>query len=385
MHYHNKPLSILHITNDFTGSKVYKSLFSELDKLGVKQTVYTAIRDPKKIGNNEIAFNCKDSRIIYSHILNKYIDRLAYPIKILKIFKDLQSRVDLDSIDYIHAHTWYSDGGVAYLLSKKYNIPFMIAIRSTDVDLFHKSMIYLHPFGKRILNRADNIVLITASYRKKLLQYKSIKKIIELKAELIPNGVDSFWIKNHKEPSITKTPSKGYNLLYIGTFIPRKNLIKLQKAVINLNKKYDFNIVLNIVGGGGGDESEVLKIVKKHPNSFKYHGKVNDKKRLLSIMRSCDAFTMTSIHETFGLVYIESLLQSLPLLFTEDEGIDGLYSENIGEKVHKPNEKNIENKLYELVINLDRGKYSIPIDKIQKNHDWALIAKKYLHIYSLKI
>ena len=64
MHYHNKPLSVLHITNDFTGSKVYKSLFAELDKLGVKQTIYTAIRDPEKIGNNEIAFNCKDSKVI---------------------------------------------------------------------------------------------------------------------------------------------------------------------------------------------------------------------------------------------------------------------------------------------------------------------------------
>ena len=51
---HTQNNYILHIANDYNGSAVYKNLASELDKLEVRQIIYTAFREKNNIGNNEI-------------------------------------------------------------------------------------------------------------------------------------------------------------------------------------------------------------------------------------------------------------------------------------------------------------------------------------------
>lgn len=373
--------TILHIANDYAGSKVYKNLVYALDQLDVQQIIYTAIREKDKIGSNEIDFQVNSSKTIYSAILNWHIDRAFYPIKIAKIFKDIQSKVDFSQIQCIHAHTWYSDGGVAYLLSRKYNIPFIIAIRSTDINLFQKKLVYLRPFGRKILSHAKQVILISASYKEKVLGQSSLrimKSQLQDKLRIIPNGVDPFWIENSSVKQ-TKTSDTSFNILYIGSFISRKNVLALQQAMLVLRNTSLRNPKLHIVGGGGGDEPEILKLVAKHPDVFTYHGEIHDKQALLALFQNCDVFAMPSLHETFGLVYVEAMLQGLPILYTKSEGVDGFYNEKIGEKVSTHSVEEIKEKL-ELMIN-NFGQYSIPIEKIKKTHDWALIAKEYKNIY----
>src|SRR5690554_437621 len=146
---------ILHITNDYSGSTVYKNLVGELDKLGLSQIVYNPIKEKSRIGKNKIDLNVTDSEIIYSHILNKTIDRIFYRKKIKKILKDIETKIDLSEIKMIHAHTWYSDGGVAYLLSKKYNIPYIVTIRNSDLNVFQKYLFHERSYGRKFLERAE--------------------------------------------------------------------------------------------------------------------------------------------------------------------------------------------------------------------------------------
>lgn len=127
---------VLHITNDYSGSTVYKNLVKELDYLNIEQTIYNPIRDASRIGRNKIDFENSQSQVIYSHILSKYTDRIFYQKKIKKIVRDIEAKIDLTKIKFIHAHTWYSDGGVAYELHKKYKIPYIVAVRNTDLNLF---------------------------------------------------------------------------------------------------------------------------------------------------------------------------------------------------------------------------------------------------------
>src|SRR5699024_9957633 len=133
-------------------------------------------------------------------------------------------------------------------------------------------------------------------------------------------------------------------------------------------------------GGGGEGEVEIMKYVKQYSNIFNYHGKIYNKNELLKIMRSCSVFAMPSRNETFGLVYVEAMLQGLPILYTEGEGIDGYYKENIGERVSKDaDEKEIALALKKLIKNFDT--YCIPKNKLCNNHDWSKIVNKYLKFY----
>ena len=87
---------------------------------------------------------------------------------------------------------------------------------------------------------------------------------------------------------------------------------------------------------------------------------------------------MPSKGETFGLVYIESLSQGLPVLYLRDEGIDGVFKYKIGEKCNVHSIKEITDSLVNLIDNY--SKYDI--DKIDfEQFRWRNIAARYLTIY----
>lgn len=363
---------ILHITNDYSGSTVYMNLIRSIDLEGVSQIVYHPLRDNNRVGRNSIKFKSDESEIIYSPILD-YTDRVFYRKKIQKILKDIETKIDLSKVTFVHAHTLYSDGGVAFLLNKKYNIPYVVAIRNTDINYFIKYLFWEREFGRKILEKAKANIFISKSY------WKSLGSVIDLKVSpksmVIPNGIDPFWLEHIKNGFKRKRPVT-FKILYVGRFGRDKNVDKLYEA-IKIVKQKGGNVELHLVG-------DIENFKKKQPilaaNFVVYHGKITEKSKLLEIYEACNIFAMPSIRETFGLVYIEALSQGLPILFTKNDGIDGFY-ENIGEGVNKPvTINNIIEGINTLIEKYDD--YFIDYDLIRKNHDWQIITQKYLQLYT---
>lgn len=371
---------MLHIANDYSGSTVYRNLIRELDKLGICQVIYNPIKKSGKIGN-QIQLEEAGSQIIYSHILNRNTDRILYRSKIQKLVADIESKVDLSKISLIHAHTWYSDGGIAYELNRKYNIPYIVAVRNTDINLFLNYRIFDRAYGRKIFANAEKIITISEVYRRRLLQdtrLNKIKDLIEDNLVLIPNGVDKFWIENRVKARKPLKNLQQIQLLYIGKFNRGKNIKNLIKAVINLNRLRP-TLFLTLIGGGGSDEEFVKKISTKY-HYIDYIGPIYDLNVLKSYFQEADFFTMPSKAETFGLVYVESLLQGVPVLYTKNEGIDGLYDGAIGERVENGSVKEIQAKIKSLVSN-DKT-FDFNIEGIAKNHNWKSLAKVYSKLYS---
>lgn len=374
---------ILHIANDFSGSTVYKNLVLGLDDLNVSQVVYTAIRNKNLIGKNKVDFRDGDSKIIYSHVLNKYVDRLLYKRKISKIYKDILEKVDFTKITYIHAHTWYSDGGVAYLLSKKFNIPFGVAIRNTDINIFYKYFIHERKFGLQILEKASDIFFISQIYKERMAMRMVGNKKVAEKYKLIPNGVHEFWITN---PSLKKTvgvDSSLLNLVFVGKLTKNKNIIRVMKAVVYLNTKRGIKCKLRIAGGKGNAYKDVLKLIEKYKeyNFFELIGFLDSHEEMQRIYKMSDLFVLPSKAETFGLVYVEAMLCGLPIIYTRNEGLDGFYTENIGEGVNWTDIEGIVNAVIKIKNNYNS--YVIPLDKILDNHDWNKIALEYSNVYKI--
>ncbi|MFS4429274.1 glycosyltransferase [Chryseobacterium sp. S90] len=375
---------ILHITNDYSGSAVYKNLVRELDNNGVEQIVYNPFREASRLGKNKINFKSSRSQIIYSHILSKYADRVLYQKKIKKIVQDIEAKIDLKSVSFIHAHTWYSDGGVAYELHKKYNIPYIVAVRNTDLNVFLKYFLHERGYGKKILQNADKIITISAVYKKRILEDPRLSNImnnVQQKVMVIPNGVDPYWIESRIVKRKIVESEKSIQLLYIGKFNKGKNVFNLINAVKNHNHKIPDGIKLTLIGGGGNDEKRILDSIK-NDHSFEFVGKVDSLPVLKSYYERSDFFTMPSKAETFGLVYIEALLQGLPVMYTQNEGIDGFYDDSIGEKVEDTSVSAIERGLERLIQKRDH--YSFDIEQLLENHDWKKIAEVYQQLYTEK-
>lgn len=367
--------TILHIANDYAGSKVYKNLVSAIDSLGFKQIIYSPVKDKQLVGRNKVDLLNKESQIIYSKILNKHFDRILYKRKLSKIIVDLESKVDVSKIDLIHAHTWYSDGGVAFELSQKYNIPFIVAVRSTDISYFYKFFLFQRNFSKKILLNSKKIVFISESYKNSF--EKTVSGVFKNKTEVIPNGIPNFWFENIS--SMKKDISGTVKVLYVGQFLKRKNIDLLIQSVIYLISKA-YKIELSLVGDY--TNSELYSKFSKF-KFLKFLGPINDLTMLRDIYRESHIFAMPSVNETFGLVYIEALSQGLPILFTKDDGIDGFYS-NAGEAVKKDvTFIKIADSLEKIINNYND--YSVDQERLKRNHNWMSVAKRYCDIYKLII
>lgn len=368
----------MHLANDFAGSRVYRNLVLHLDEKGLSQVVYCALRDGALVGKNQIELRQPGSSVLYRNILNT-ATRFWYPYKLQKVSRDFSSVLRNAPADLLHAHTWFSDGAVAYREYLRSGRPYVVTVRNTDINVFFRYMLHLRAYGLKILRHAARIFFISPVYRERLLQHEAVRvhaAVLSAKAEIIPNGIEPYWHREAKQKhEHIHSPAE---LLYIGNFSRNKNVYTLQQAVEWLNRK-GIACRLNLVGGNGRQQDKVLRTAARAPHLFRYHGIVSRPEDLEEIFRSNDIFVMPSRTETFGLVYVEALSQGLPVLYTHNEGIDGYFTDPIGEKVLPDKVPVIADRLERLIRQYET--YRFEPAKLLQDFDWSRIADRYISIY----
>ena len=357
---------VLYIDGNYPLHSLHRELVSEIADLGNEVIVYVPMKGKDLIGK----YNCNHPKVkvLYSDILNSF-DRIAFISKLHKLTSDIEKKVDMGNIECILAGTVYSDGGVAYLLHKKYNIPFAVAVRETDVTYHMKWRPYLNSFAKKILNDATNVIFISPSYRKYLEKFACDRT----KYAIIPNGVNDFWFVNNEK---IRTIHYPVSLIFVGEISKRKNVTTIIAALAKL-KERGFPAILNIVGSGE-EEGKCHEISKKLgvTDSVFFHGWQNSKEDIKQFYDQADIFVMPSLRETFGTVYIEAISQGLPVIYSRGQGIDGYFEEGrIGYSCNPTDVIEIADK-----ISIIRDRYSeISEQCIHESNifRWGIIANQY--------
>ena len=154
----------------------------------------------------------------------------------------------------------------------------------------------------------------------KSLAFRHLISGLQSKLITITNGIDQIWIDNQYLDNDNRDPNA---ILYIGVFDRNKNVSTLIEACQRLRKQNP-NLTLNLVGGGGPCESQIMKQIEQNCDWIKFHGPVYDKQKLMQICRQNAVFVMISKSETFGLVYFEALTQGLPVVYSAGQGFDGV-------------------------------------------------------------
>ncbi len=153
-------MKILHINCNFEGTKLHKNLVVKLNSLGVENHIFCPVSD-KTYYNDDIKLNVTKT-------FNK-IDRILFKYKNMKITNKILELYNISDFNIIHAHTLFTDGYNAYKLNKKYNIPYVVTIRNTDINTFFKYMIHLRSLGNKILLNASKVIFLSNSYKNILL------------------------------------------------------------------------------------------------------------------------------------------------------------------------------------------------------------------------
>jgi glycosyltransferase involved in cell wall biosynthesis len=345
------------------GARLFQKLFSKLHERGVEQHVFYP-RNPRHLKADLNKPYRIDSPVVLGALTKVFFSKKQQIMR--QHYDPLFHR---NKPDLIHAHTLFSDGSLANFYHEKYDIPFIVAIRSTDLDVFLNIKPWLYSHARKILENASFVVFISPSLRKKFL--KKFGEGYGSKSLIIPNGIEDNFFQ--KKAQVKKEAHTPLELLYVGSFLKRKKV----PALIRLAEKSEAS--LTIAGEGGSQEKKVLQRIR-NSNLINYLGRIEDPSELQKIYRQHDIFIMTSRRETFGLVYLEAMSQGLPIIYSRNTGIDGLFKDKtVGYGVRPGSLSEMKEAIDRILLNY--GEISANCISEALKYNWAEIAEKYLGIY----
>ena len=370
-----KEMRILHINCNYMGTRLHQTMIEHLDSYVLENKVFCPIYNGSDIVTKP------NSNVIVSNCFS-WSDRAFYFRKQRKIIQSVEEKIKVNDYNCIHAYTLFTDGNVAYQLSKKYSIPYVVAIRSTDVEFF-KYRPYLKSRGIEIMKNASAVFFLADTMRQHIIsQYLSSKDAQEVlsKSYVIPNGIDDFWFENKYRERTNYNVEKQIKervikIICVAQIIKRKNIPMLQEAILLL-KNQGWDVSLKVIGKPV-NQKEYKKIIADPNTEFI---RPVPKEKLIDYYRQADIFVLPSKRETFGLVYAEAMSQGLPVVYSRGEGFDEQFEEGeVGFSVSNTNKKELAEKIILCVTNY-RKLSEKAVEYVDK-FNWNSICEKYRDIY----
>lgn len=312
-------------------------------------------------------YYCRSTNRLHRLInLFRYLSAARKGIKILK--------QKIEKPDLIHAYILTRTGVVAWFLSMRMRIPYVISEQWSGyiTGKFSKSSLL-----KRIISR---FVVRNASAVSAVSEY--------LKKKMIQNGLnnpDFSVISNTIEktlPNINTVKHATINVLIVADLVDDiKNISSVIRMIGELGNNYP--IQLKIVGGGR-DEGMLKKIAADlgllNDKIFFEGMKTNDV--VYRYLSQCDFLVMNSHHETFSLICVEAMSCGKPVLATRCGGPEEFILEENGILIQPGNDTELKEKFTFMLNNFEKYD-SIKIKHFaDKFYSFEMASKKFIDLYS---
>ncbi len=198
------------------------------------------------------------------------------------------------------------------------------------------------------------------------------------KVQVIPNGVDPVFFKNH---FFAKNNENSLKLVAVTRLIERKGI---QDILIALSELRDPDICLQIIGTGNYENH--LKRLCQQLSLEKvvtFYGFCHPKK-LPELLIQKDVFILTPYAEAFGNVFAEAMACGLPVIGSDIGGISDLVGKENG---FLPSPGNVP-QIKQAILNMKNSeKLRVQMGqankkKMKTNYQWEIISQKHIAIYS---
>ncbi len=223
--------------------------------------------------------------------------------------------------DLVHAHKFSVEGLVASELAAAQDSPFVCSLwGDTDIKIFEFKR-GLRQRYRGIAERAQTLLPAapwTGDYFRRALG------IADGKIELLPVMTAADDIRS---PVVSQHPQL-ISLFHLDSW-KRKGLDQLVRAATRATRDIP-DLTLDIYGTGTessikaanaivqkNEAAQVVRLMGALP-----HGNVQ------GAMNGYTAFVMAPHRETYGMVHVEALLGGLPILWSRDRGVDGLFADH---------------------------------------------------------
>lgn len=255
-------------------------------------------------------------------------------------FADMAGKVDV-----IHAHVGFPAGYIAYRLSQKYNIPYLITEQMSPFPF---------PYFLRAGKLMPTLDLAYQNAHANLAISQSL--LADMKAHhvprlvYVPNLIDEdFFVFSPTTDSPKKTPS-CVNFFFLGRMVAQKGVPVLLEAIGLLVKKYPH---MHVRLGGEGEEKLAYQSYAEElgiASHLTWLGELS-RQDALREFQACDTFVLPSLHETMGVVLAEALACGKPLISTYCGGAESVVMPENGLLAKVNNAQDLAEKMAQMIEN----------------------------------
>ena len=237
---------------------------------------------------------------------------LALTARIVEVVK--KNRLDLLHVHYAIPHAYAAVNAQQILLTQNISIPIVTTLHGTDITLIGKSPFVISAVNYAI-NKSSIVTCVSESLKRETLKYFHIEKDIEV----IPNFIRFSETNNYQ-----KTRSRKKILTHISNFRPVKRVLDVISIFKKINQKIESQLFMI---GEGPDLLKAKKMVNRYDlnESVIFAGK---SKNIEGFLKKTDLFLLPSETESFGLVALEAMSFSVPIITTNVGGIVELVINN---------------------------------------------------------
>lgn len=325
--------------------------------------------------------------IIRVHAKRKHLEHCGFAemmdflIKAIPVAKKLEKT---NRFDICHVFFAIPSGPIAYILKRKYDLPYVIRFGGGDIpgfqERFAKVYKLIGPFEKQIWKYADALVANSSGLKKLAEDFYNKREIL-----VIPNGVDNraFSDEETAEYVESKCNDNVIRLLFVSRLIERKGLQFLLPQLNDIRHQCENlgrSVRLSVVGDGPYRE-ELVRIAKES-NVFdivEFHGQ-RSKSELPNYYSQAEIFVFPSKKEGMPNVVLEAMSYGLPVVMTPCEGSEELIRDNGYAVPSDEFSKSIVKLVCDDALREQMGRRSKEI--VEESFQWRQVANQYIKIFT---
>jgi N-acetyl-alpha-D-glucosaminyl L-malate synthase BshA len=222
-------------------------------------------------------------------------------------------------LDLLHVHYAIPHASAAYsakqiLKSRDIDLPFITTLHGTDITLLGKDKSY-QPVIEFAINQSDAVTAVSESLKEDTYRFFNVDKNIKV----IPNFVDFSLYKNGVDAKLRSSFASEEERIV--THISNFRKLKRVDDVIHIFEGIQQNISAKLLMVGEGPELEGVRALAKSKGLEDKIFFLGKSKRIEQITQISDLFLLPSETESFGLVALEAMASSVPVVSSNVGGL----------------------------------------------------------------
>ncbi len=307
--------------------------------------------------------------------------------------------------DVVHCHTWYTHfGGI--LARLLYGIPLVVTVHSLEPlrpwkqEQIGRGYDVSRWVERTALEMAEAIIAVSKSTKEDIVRLFSLD---EQKIHVIPNGVNTDEYRYTPDKAVLSKygidPSRPY-VLFVGRMTRQKGLYYLLRSL----PKIDLSIQVVLCAGESDTpalqqeiESMVAALRTQRPGVF-WIPEMVSRQTTIALYSQAAVFCCPSIYEPFGIINIEAMACSTPVVGSKVGGIAEVVVDGVTGLLVEPNlsstvpydpvdpEKFVDalaDGINKVVLNPKRraGMAVAGRQRVEENYSWHRVAEQTLALY----